>query len=137
MPSEALDKTIITDIWQFFLKKLFQHFIHHKKILKATKFQFKIICRSRVLNKNIPLWSIVLSPPPPGANRVNTSFSFKIKEMSMSQNYKCLTLCNHLVPKKKKKKMNKQNKKIVPSPEVVKMLFNRQTIQKRIKDHLH
>ena len=69
MSSEALDKTVITDNWQIFLKKLFQHFIHHKKILKVTKFQFKIICRSRVLNKNIPLWYIV--PPPPGANRVN------------------------------------------------------------------
>ena len=69
MSSEALDKTVITDNWQIFSKKLFRHFIHHKKILKVTKFQFKIICRSRVLNKNIPLWYIV--PPPPGANRVN------------------------------------------------------------------
>ena len=68
MSSEALDKTVIT-FGKFFRKKLFQHFIHHKKILKVTKFQFKIICRSRVLNKNIPLWYIV--PPPPGANRVN------------------------------------------------------------------
>ena len=59
MLSEALDKTVIMDNWQIFLKKLFQHFIHHKKILKVTKFQFKIICRSRVLNKNIPLWYIV------------------------------------------------------------------------------
>ena len=73
MSSEALDKTVIT-FGKFFRKKLFQHFIHHKKILKVTKFQFKIICRSRVLNKNIPLWYIVtsLSPsPPPDANRVN------------------------------------------------------------------
>ena len=42
MSSEALDKTVITDNWQIFSKKLFQHFIHHKKILKVTKFQFKI-----------------------------------------------------------------------------------------------
>ena len=61
MSSEALDKTVITDNWQIFSKKLFQHFIHHKKILKVTKFQFKIICRSRVLHKNIPLWYIVSS----------------------------------------------------------------------------
>ena len=69
MSSEVLDKTVITDNWQFFW--LFQHFIHHKKILKVTKFQFKIICCSRVLDKNIPLWFIV--PPTPGANRVNKS----------------------------------------------------------------
>ena len=56
MLSEALGKTVIMDNWQIFLKKLFQHFIHHKKILKVTKFQFKIFCRSRVLDKNIPLW---------------------------------------------------------------------------------
>ena len=72
MSSEALDKTVITDNWQIFSKKIFQHFIHHKKSLKVTKFQFKIICRSRVLNKNIPLWYIVFPPshPPAGANRV-------------------------------------------------------------------
>ena len=70
MSSEALDKTVITDNWQIFSKKLFQHFIYHKKILKVTKFQFKIICRSRVLDKNIPLWYIVPPPCPPGANRV-------------------------------------------------------------------
>ena len=62
MLSEALDKTVITDNWQIFSKKFFQHFIHDKKILKVTKFQFKIICRSRVLDKTIPLWYIV--PPP-------------------------------------------------------------------------
>ena len=62
MSSEALDKTVITDNWQIFSKKLFRHFIHHKKILKVTKFQFKIICRSRVLDKNIPLWYIVPLP---------------------------------------------------------------------------
>ena len=71
MSSEALDKIVITDNWQMFLKKPFQHFIHHKKILKVSKFQFKIFCRSRVLDKNIPLWYIVTPPPaPPGANRV-------------------------------------------------------------------
>ena len=53
MWSETLDKTVITDNWQIFSKKLFQHFIYHKKILKVTKFQFKIVCRSRVLDKNI------------------------------------------------------------------------------------
>ena len=58
MSSEALDKTVITDNWQIFSKKLFQHFIHHKKILKVTKFQCKTICRSRVLNKNIPLGTL-------------------------------------------------------------------------------
>ena len=63
MSSEALDKTVITDNWQIFSIKLFQHFIHHKKILKVTKFQFKIICRSRVLDRNIPLWYIVPHPP--------------------------------------------------------------------------
>ena len=50
------------DNWQIFSKKLFQHFIHHKKTLKVRKFQFKIICRSRVLDKNLPLWYIL--PPP-------------------------------------------------------------------------
>ena len=73
MLSEALDKTVIKDNWQIFSKKLFQHLIHHKKRLKVTKFQFKIICRSRVLDKNIPLWYTVPCPPPlpPIANRVN------------------------------------------------------------------
>ena len=73
MFSEVLDKTVITDNWQFFSKKLFQHFIHHKKILKVTKFQFKIICRSRVLDKNIPMRYIV-PPPPSGANRVEKNY---------------------------------------------------------------
>ena len=50
--------------------KFIQHFIHQRKISKVTKFQFKIISRSRVLHKNIPLWYIV--PPSPGANRLNT-----------------------------------------------------------------
>ena len=77
MSSEALDKTVITDNWKVFSKKLFQHFIHHKKIFKVKKFQFKIICRSRILDKNIPLWYIVPqpNPPPPSANRVKTSSS--------------------------------------------------------------
>ena len=65
MSSEALDETVIMDNWQIFLKKLFQHFIHLKKILKVTKFQFKIFCRSRVLDKNIPLWYILHPPLPP------------------------------------------------------------------------
>ena len=73
MSSEALGKTAIKGNWQSFSKKLFQRFIHHKKALKVTKFQFKIICRSRVLDKNIPLWYIVPPTPlpPPGAYRVN------------------------------------------------------------------
>ena len=58
MSSEALGKTVIKGNWQSFSKKLFQHFIHHKKALKVTKF------RSRVLDKNIPLWYIVPPPPP-------------------------------------------------------------------------
>ena len=37
MSSEALDKTVITDNWQIFSKIFFQHFIHHKNILKITK----------------------------------------------------------------------------------------------------
>ena len=37
MLSESPDKTIITEDWQIFLEKSFQHFIHHKKILKVTK----------------------------------------------------------------------------------------------------
>ena len=49
MSPEAFDKTVITNNWQIFSKKFFQHFIHHKKV---TKSQFKIICRSRVLDKN-------------------------------------------------------------------------------------
>ena len=43
MSSEALEKTVMTDNWQFFPKKLFQNFFHHKKILKATKLQFKFV----------------------------------------------------------------------------------------------
>ena len=69
---EDLDKTIIPDSWQIFSKKIFQHFFHHKKILKVIKFQFKIICRSRVLNKNILLWYIVPFPFP-DANRVKSN----------------------------------------------------------------
>ena len=65
MLSDALDQTVIADNLQIFWKKNFQHYIHHKKILKVTKFQFKIICRSRVLDKNIPLWYILPPPTPP------------------------------------------------------------------------
>ena len=65
MSSEALDKTVIT-FGKFFRKKLFQHFIHHKKILKVTKFQFKIICCSGVSSqqKYTPAVHCTLSPPP-------------------------------------------------------------------------
>ena len=73
MSSEALEKTVMTDNWQFFPKKLFQNFFHHKKILKATKLQFKIVCRPRVVDKNMPLWYIVT--PLPGANRAKVLFS--------------------------------------------------------------
>ena len=64
---DSMDKnlSVITDNWQIFSKKLFQYFIHHKKILKSTKFQFKIIGRSRVFDKNIPLWYIVHPTPTP------------------------------------------------------------------------
>ena len=65
MLSEALDKSGITDNWQIFLKNFFQDFILHKTILKVTKFQFKIMCLSRVLDKNIPLWYIVPPTPTP------------------------------------------------------------------------
>ena len=89
MLSEALDKTVITGNWKIFLKKLFQHFIHHKKILKVTKFQFKIICRSRVLGKNIPLRYIVPLPHP-GANRVNSVFTLSLP------NYLCFPPINNI-----------------------------------------
>ena len=82
MYSEALDKIAITGNWQIFSKKLFQHFIQHKKILKVTKFQFKIFCRSRVLDKNISLWYIV---PPPGANQKSHS----LIEISRIWLFKC------------------------------------------------
>ena len=74
MSSEAIDKTVITGNWQIFSKKLFQHFIRHKKILKVTKFQFKVICCSRVLNKNIPLW--YNAPPRPRPTPVLIGLSF-------------------------------------------------------------
>ena len=73
MSSGYLDKTVITDNWQIFSKKLLPHFIHHKEILKVTKFQFKIICRSRVLDK-----TSVEHCTRPGTNRVN-NFRQKIK----------------------------------------------------------
>ena len=81
MLSEALHKTVIMGNWQIFSKKNFQLFIHHKKILKVTQLQFKIICRSRVLEKNIPLWYIIIPPPPthpppPSANWVNVISDF-------------------------------------------------------------
>ena len=47
MSSEVLDKSVSMDNWQIFSKKISQHFIHHKKILKVTT-----------------------PPPSPGANRV-------------------------------------------------------------------
>ena len=72
MSLETLEKTVITDNWQFFSKKLFQNFFHHKKILKATKLQIKIICRPRVVDKNMPLWYIVT--PLPSANRLKFCF---------------------------------------------------------------
>ena len=81
MLSEALHKTVIMGNWQIFSKKFFQLFIHHKKILKVTQLQFKIICRSRVLEKNIPLWYIIIPPPPThpplsSANWVNVISDF-------------------------------------------------------------
>ena len=81
MLSEALHKTVIMGNWQIFSKKNFQLFIHHKKILKVTQLQFKIICRSRVLEKNIPLWYIIIPPPPThpplsSANWVNVISDF-------------------------------------------------------------
>ena len=46
MSSEGLDKTIITDNWQIFSKKLFQHFIYHKnfnlKLFAVQEFSTKI-----------------------------------------------------------------------------------------------
>ena len=80
MSSEALDKTVITDNWQIFSKKFFQHFIHHKKSLKVTKFQFKIICRSRVLDKNIPLWYIETPTPPPVSCANRVKYCLKIRK---------------------------------------------------------
>ena len=38
MLSEASGKTVIMDNWQVLPKKLFQHFIHHKTILKSQNF---------------------------------------------------------------------------------------------------
>ena len=65
MLSEALDKTVITDNWQIFLKKLFQHFIHHKKILKVTKFQFKIIFAVQEFSTKIYPCGTLYPPRPP------------------------------------------------------------------------
>ena len=80
---DSMDKnlSVITDNWQIFSKKLFQDFIRHKKILKFTKFQFKIICRSRVLDKNIPLWYI--APPLPVL--VGLILTFYIMNCSLKQ----------------------------------------------------
>ena len=80
MLAEALEKTVITKNWKIFSKKLFQHFIHHKKILSVRKCQFKTICRSRVLDKTIPLCYIV--PLPPSANRV------KLPKFSRTKKFK-------------------------------------------------
>ena len=89
MLSDALDQTVIADNLQIFWKKIFQHYIHHKKILKVTKFQFKIICRSRVLGKNMPLRYIVPLPHP-GANRVNSVFTLSLP------NYLCFPPINNI-----------------------------------------
>ena len=63
MSSEALGKTVITGNWQIFSKKLFQHFIHHNKISKVTKFQFKIFAVEEFSIKIYPCGT--LSPPSP------------------------------------------------------------------------
>ena len=60
-----MTKLSLRTIGKCFRKKLFQQFIHRKKIFKATKFQFEIIRRSRV--KYTP---IVHCTPPPGDDRV-------------------------------------------------------------------
>ena len=83
------------------MKKLFQHFIHHKKILKVTKFQSKIIYHSRVPDKNVPLslWYIVPPPPPlplPGANRVNSIQEFVKKILAASDLFDMLKLYNSI-----------------------------------------
>ena len=99
MSSEALDKTVITDNWQFFSKKLFQNFFHHKKIIKATKLQFKIICCPRVVNKNMPLWYIVT--PLPSANRAkvlpkvlsNATYCSRFCTTKLDSFYNTLDLC--------------------------------------------
>ena len=54
MSSEALDKTVITDNCQFFLKKNLQNFIHYKKILKVTKFKFKLFVVQEFSTKIYP-----------------------------------------------------------------------------------
>ena len=63
-----MTKLSLRTIDKFFRKNFFSTLFTVKKILKVTKFQFKIICCPRVLDKNIPLWYNV---PSPGANRVN------------------------------------------------------------------
>ena len=88
MSSEARDKTVITDNWQIFLKKLFHHFIHHKKNLKVTKFQLKIICRSRVLDKKYTCGTLYFPPSPnPGANRINSFRILTIKKRILWRSY--------------------------------------------------
>ena len=85
MSSELLHKTVITDNWQIFSNKLFQHFIHHKNILKITQ---KLNLKSfvvQVFSTKIYPWYTAPPPPPtpapppppqsrplslPGANRV-------------------------------------------------------------------
>ena len=52
MLSEALDKTVITDNWQIFLKKLFQRFIHHNEInVSATSCRVKTTSIFKVLQQ--------------------------------------------------------------------------------------
>ena len=73
MLAEALEKTVITENWKIFLKMS-----SHK--ISVRKCQFKTICRSRVLDKTIPLCYIV--PLPPSANRV------KLPKFSRTKKFK-------------------------------------------------
>ena len=63
MSSEALDKTVIMDNWQIFSRKLFQHFIHHKKYEKSQNFNLKLSGVQEFSTKIYPYGT--LYPPPP------------------------------------------------------------------------
>ena len=62
MSSDALGKTVITDNWQIFSRKLFQHLIHHKKYGKSQNFNLKPFAVQEFSTKIYPCGTLYSAP---------------------------------------------------------------------------
>ena len=100
--AKGIRKNVVRGSWQNChygqLANFFEKFFSalYSPLLKVTKIQFKIICRIRVLEKNIPLWYIV-PPSPHGVNTVNSRIINKKHYMTFVLAVLFLHFCNYLV----------------------------------------